>query len=297
MKEKKQHKQILRTFELHVFPAIGNLPIGNISLQHWLEVLESLAEEKASIAERVLTNAKQCLKWGLKRNHCKLNVLSDIYSKEDLLIAKVPCSRVLNETEISYLWQAIEGSRMCLKNKAFIKLCLIYGCRNGELRLSEKTHFDFDKKVWTIPASNHKAGQLPGKLFRKALVRPITADIEVLLKQVFELYPESKYVFVNSGSNTVMGRSASLAFPSNLDRWLYKHFEYEMKHWSIHDLRRTARTNFSSLTDWHIAEVMIGHVLPGESMVYDLYEYLPQQTKALENWQKKLASIIKIEAN
>lgn len=116
------------------------------------------------------------------------------------------------------------------KNKVFIKLCLIYGCRNGELRLSEKKHFDFDKKIWTIPAQNHKAGKSKGKLHGKALIRPITTDIEVLLKEVFELHPESKYVFVNAGSNDLMGRSATLAYPGNIDRWLDKHVGYQMAH-------------------------------------------------------------------
>lgn len=297
IKKKTNHQEILRTFELHVFPELGELPVEDISLQHWLEILEPLAEKIPSIADRVLTNAKQCLKWGLKRKHNEFNVLSDINSKEDLLVTKIPCKRVLDDNEISFLWRAIDGSRMAFKNKVFIKLCLIYGCRNGELRLSKKKHFDFDKKVWTIPSANHKAGNSSGKLNGKALIRPITSEIEGLLKQVFVLSSKSKYVFTNIGTNDVMSNKAPLSLPKNVNNWLRKHLEYEMASWSIHDLRRTARTNFSSLTEWHIAEVMVGHVLPGESMVYDLYKYLPQQLEALEAWHKKLASIIKIQAN
>lgn len=117
VKEKIKHEEIKRSFELHVFPSLGLLPIEDISLQHWLELLEPLAVETSSIADRVLTNAKQCLKWGIKRNYIHLNVLSDIYSKEDLLITKTPSKRVLDKTDIFHLWQAIEGSRMCLKTK------------------------------------------------------------------------------------------------------------------------------------------------------------------------------------
>jgi hypothetical protein len=60
-----------------------------------------------------------------------------------------------------------------------------------------------------------------------------------------------------------MGKSAPLALPYNIMQWLRRHEEYEMKHWSIHDLRKTARTNFSTLTEPHIAEIMLGHKLPG----------------------------------
>lgn len=37
---------------------------------------------------------------------------------------------------------------------------------------------------------------------------------------------------------------------------LRRHSKFEMEHWSVHDLRRTARTNFATLTEPHIAEIM-----------------------------------------
>lgn len=295
VKKKKKHHEILRSFEIYVFPKLGELPAKEVSLQHWLVILEELAIKIPSIADRILVNAKQSLKWGVKRKFLELNVLSEINSKEDLLIEKTPGDRVLCDEEIKYVWLAINKSRMALKNKVFVKLCLIYGCRNGELRFSEKKHFDFKNRIWTIPAKNHKAGISPGKLFGKPLVRPITDEVERLLLQVFELNKKSKFVFTNFGSYKVMGRSATLSLPGNLIKWVLKNIGFEMDGWSIHDLRRTARTNFSSLTEWHIAEVMLGHVLPGESMIYDLHKYLPAQTEALDKWWEKLQSIIQID--
>lgn len=154
---------------------------------------------------------------------------------------------------------------MATKNKLFIKLCLIYGCRNGELRASEKLHFDFEKRVWTIPPENHKLGKTSGK----PLLRPITPEIEVLLLQAMALSDKSKHVFTNTGSKEPMGTGAPLALPYNIMQWLRRHDGYEMAHWSIHDLRKTARTNFSTLTEPHVAEIMLGHRLPGTWQVYD----------------------------
>ncbi|MDR8311074.1 integrase, partial [Acinetobacter baumannii] len=77
-------KDIRRSFEHHVFDEIGDLPIERITLQQWLAILEELAEEVPSIAERILTNSKQVLKWAKKREIVEVNVLSDIYAKEDL---------------------------------------------------------------------------------------------------------------------------------------------------------------------------------------------------------------------
>ncbi len=65
-----------------------------------------------------------------------------------------------------------------------------------------------------------------------------------------------------------------------------------MKHWSIHDLRKTARTNWSELTEPHVAEIMLGHKLPGQWQVYDHYKYLDEQTKAYSAWWAKLMSVV-----
>lgn len=90
-----------------------------------------------------------------------------------------------------------------------------------------------------------------------------------------------------------MGTGAPLALPYNIMQWLRRHERYEMQHWSIHDLRKTARTNFSTLTEPHIAEIMLGHRLPGTWQVYDHYDYLPEQAKAYAAWTQRLAALVK----
>ncbi|MBI2234165.1 MAG: site-specific integrase [Micavibrio aeruginosavorus] len=287
-KNKKGHHDVLRSFELHVFPRIGNLPAGKVSLHEWLDLLEKHAAVRPGIADRILTNAKQMLKWGVKRRLIPANPLLEINAREDLQIRKVAGTRSLSNDEIAHVWRAMEQSRMATKNKLFLKLCLMYGCRNGELCASEKDHFDFEKKVWTIPPENHKLGKTTGK----PLLRPITPEIEELLKQAMALSGKSKYVFTNAGSTDPMGTGAPLALPYNIMQWLRRHERYEMQHWSIHDLRKTARTNFSTLTEPHIAEIMLGHRLPGTWQVYDHYDYLPEQAKAYAAWAQRLAALV-----
>jgi len=88
-----------------------------------------------------------------------------------------------------------------------------------------------------------------------------------------------------------MGQGAPLALPYNLIQWLRRHRDYEMQHWSVHDLRKTARTNFSELTEPHIAEIMLGHKLPGQWQVYDHYDYLKEQTKTYTKWWKRIFNL------
>ena len=117
-------------------------------------------------------------------------------------------------------------------------------------------------------------------------------ETELLLKEAFALSERSKHVFTNAGTDTPMGTSAPLALPYNVMQWLRRHERFEMEHWSVHDLRRTARTNFSTLTEPHIAEIMLGHRMPGAWQVYDHYDYLPEQAKAYSAWAKRITSLV-----
>ncbi|WP_223508617.1 MULTISPECIES: tyrosine-type recombinase/integrase [Pseudomonas] len=284
---KKGHQEILRSFELHVFPRVGKLPAGKVTLHEWLALLEGQAKVRPGIAERILVNAKQMLKWGVKRRLIPSHPLSEINAKEDLQIKKISGSRSLSDEEIKLVWKAMDQSRMATKNKIFLKLCLIYGCRNSELRLSEKRHFDFAKKIWTVPIANHKLGKASGK----PLLRPIPPEIEVLIKHAMSLSAEGEFLFTNSGTIKPMGAGAPLQLPYNIMQWLRRHEKYEMQHWSVHDLRKTARTNFSTLTEPHIAEIMLGHKLPGSWQVYDQYDYLTEQKDAYIAWWQRLTAL------
>lgn len=292
IKNKKGHAEIKRSFEIHVFPRIGKLPAEKVTLHEWLDILEGLAEKKPAIAERLLVNAKQMLKFAVKRKLIPSNPLSEIYAKDDLQIKKRAVDRTLSDEEIRMLWLAVDQSRITPKNKLFVKLCLIYGCRNGELRVAEKTHFDFNTMVWTIPPENHKLGKNTGK----PLLRPITPSIEIYLKKAFALSGASKYVFTNDGSHEVMGLRAPLAIPYNIMQYLRRHEGYELAHFSMHDLRRTARSNFSTLTEFHIAEIMLGHSIGRIVQTYDKYDYLEEQDMAYEAWCERLYAIVGIGA-
>lgn len=287
-KHKKGHHEILRSFELHVFPRIGKLPAEEATLHAWLEVLEEQAEKRPAICERILVNAKQMLKWGKKRKYIMTNVLSELYAKEDFQIEKGENDRALADDEVRHVWEAIEQSRMALKNKLFMKLCLIYGCRNGELRMSKKSQFNFESMEWTIPRKQHKTG----KKVRKPIVRPILEEFKPLIEQAMALSADSEYVFTNAGSNKPMGKGSPLQLPYNLMQWLRRHKKIEMEHWSVHSLRKTARTNFSALTTPHIAERMLGHELPKSWRVYDQYPYLEEMTQAYRAWWERLMKMV-----
>ncbi|XDF78098.1 site-specific integrase [Aliivibrio fischeri] len=287
---KTMHKEIKRSFELYVFPELGALPANDVSIHIWLKLLEDKVKSSPSIADRILVNAKQMLSWGVRRELINKNPIAQLTAKKDLQIKTVTNDRSFSDDEIRLFLEAIHHSRMARKNKIFLKLCLIYGCRNGELRRCKKEHFNFTDGIWTVPPENHKVG----KITKKPLLRPITPEIKALLEEVFSFNKNSEYVFLNANGDTMMGRSATLSLPYNISQWIRKNKKIELEHWSVHDLRKTARTNFSQLTEPHVAEIMLGHKLAGQWQVYDLYDYIKEQKEALLKWCEKLSSLDKI---
>ena len=287
---KKGHFEILRSFEIYVFPQIGHLPMRRLTLQNWMELLDEVATKYKAIAARILFNTQQLYKWAVKREYVTYNILNGVSAQNDLNFKKNKTTRVLSDEEIIWIFEAMENSKMAMKNKIFIKLCLLFGCRNGELRIAKKTDFDFKKMVWTVPIENHKTGKNSGK----PLVRPITEHAAGLIRQAMDI-SNGDYLITNAGQSTPISKSAPLALPLNIMQWIRKNKKINMEHWSMHDLRRTARTNFSALTTYEVAETMLGHTLSHVHAVYDHYEYLDEQRVAYEKWHEKLANLIRVD--
>lgn len=287
-KNKKSANDIYRSFELYVFKEFGGLPANRISVRNWLNLLEPLAEQKPSITERILSNTKQMYNWAIKRELCVLNPLANIDSKEDLHIEYIPKDRTLNDQEIAYIWQGLMRSRMYIRNRIFVQLCFIYGCRSGELRTAKKEHIDRDSMTWIIPPENHKNGEKT----RKPLIRPLIPET----LQLFDLAAtlnDSEYLFVTAkNKHQPVSRGALLSLPYDLTEYLFREEQVTLDHWSLHDLRRTFRTNMSTITELHIAEIMLGHVLPVIWRTYDKHDYLDEQKEALTKWVERLRQIV-----
>lgn len=285
---KASHSEVRRSFELYVLPIVGKQNSDAITANQWFTLLERLAEDKPSIAERILINLKQCLQWGCKRQLIGLNPLLSISAKKDLKVIRNVGERVLSDDEIHLVFEVLEKTRIAYKNKILLKLLLIYGCRVSELRLAKKEDFDLVKGIWTVPVGNHKTG----KITKRALVRPITDNIKPYIKEAMILN-STDYLFPVGDANAPVGARAHISISEGVMTWLKRHRNIDMVHWSVHDLRRTMRTNMSSITEPHVAETMIGHLMPKTWRTYDKHDYLEEQAVAYSAWVTKLETIWK----
>ncbi len=283
--QKESAGQVLRSFELHVFPKLGKYPAHQLTLHNWLTVLDRLAQGYSEITRRVISNGRQCYSWAVKRQLLEVNPLSEM-SGRDFGIQKQMGERTLDRKELAIVWRAIEDSRLIERNKILYKLSLIWACRVGELRQAEVAHFDFEEGIWTVPWENHKTGRKT----KKPIIRPIIPEMLPLIKRAIELAP-GRFVF-SKYEDKPMSEGFHMSISSNLVKFMLKAYNEQVPHFTIHDLRRTARTNFSELTEPHIAEIMLGHKLPGVWSVYDKHTYVEEMRVAYGKWWARLMSIV-----
>lgn len=105
------------------------------------------------------------------------------------------------------------------------------------------------------------------------------------LQKVFDVYPDQSIVFPPAKLQVDRPMSAStlISIAGQVEEVMGG------EHWSLHDLRRTCKTKMAELgVAPHVSEKILGHKLTGMLVVYDQYDYIPEQQAAAELWADKI---------
>ena len=138
-------------------------------------------------------------------------------------------------------------------------------------------------KEWIIPQERYKTGL--------ELVIPLSPAAQGLLAAVPKI-GKSGFVFTTDGKRPLGGFSKfKRAFDTKVLAELRKEdSDAELPRWTLHDLRRTARSLMSraGVPSDH-AERCLGHFVRG---TYDRHEYLPEKRRAFEALASLIAGIV-----
>lgn len=293
-KRLKNHIQARDDINNHIMHIVGSFPAGDIKTHKWLDILEVITEKTPFTAHSILVLVRGIYSFGIRRRLLTDNPLLNITSKRDLGVNANVRERFLNNNEIKLLYFYIDNSKRigCYKNALMLKLALYFGCRASELRLAKKTDFDFKKMIWTVPAENHKMGFKT----KKPILRPIIKEFEGDIKGLMQL-SSSEYLLTSSSTGSKHERVFWTTWPKRINLMLQRHGKDPIDSWSVHDLRKTIRTNMSSLAPPHVAEIMLGHTLGRVWGAYDKHDYIEEQRAAYKAWWDRLQFIVYGESN
>lgn len=275
----KSHDVVLSAFENHIFPVLGDQVYADVRPKAWFDLLETIGQKVPQMAANLLVYLKLAMNWAQLRGEMSISPLANVKARH-MGILKINRKRTLTHDEIAMVLDSLYSSRMKRPFQILVELCLMLGCRSGELSGALKSHFDFEAGTWTIPPEFHKEG----KYTDRPIIRAIIPRAQTLLEELFSYSEGSAWVITKKGRDEPQGRAGL----SNLTRSVLinvrNNYGEELEPFTLHDLRRTARTNWSLLTEPHVAETMLGHALPGMMKVYDQNHYLEAQAKAYELW-------------
>lgn len=260
-----------RALKRHVSSYVGNMIVDDMAISHWQPVFKRMRENGAeTFSGEVLSRMKTIFSYCIRTEMIKRNPVADLRIIDVGKTAKSG-KRNFSDGEISAFWKAVEASTITYQNQLFLKLLLLTACRGVELRLAKKSEFDLKGRVWRVPDENSKT--------REPFERGLSHKAVELLEIAFSLYKDFAQVFPPAAIKE--DRPMSAGVPLNMAKQLRD--EMDIDHWSIHDLRRTAKTKMSELgVAPHVSEKVLGHKLGGVLAVYDQHSYLREQQEALD---------------
>jgi integrase len=241
-----QRKSIL---ERLILPKLGARPIADIRRVEIVALLDRIEDQNGpAMAQYTLATLRRVFSWHAGRS-------DDFRSPIVRGMSRVKPSeqrreRTLTDDEIRAVWRAADGSVF----GSFVQFALLTACRRNEAARMRRSEVVADD--WIIPSERYKTG--------KELVIPLSPAAKAVLANVPQL-GAAGFVFTVSGKTPIAGFGK---FKQALDK------ASGTSGWTLHDLRRTARSLMSraGVPSDH-AERALGHLMEGVRGTYDRFAY------------------------
>jgi integrase len=184
--------------------------------------------------------------------------------------------RVLADEELKAVWSAAEQTEGHFG--IIVKLLILTGQRRNEIAALKGSYYSHNQQTICLPSEltkNHREHTFPIGSLVSALLIPLPINHDAWL---FPARGKSQTPF-NGWSKS----------KQSLDKLA------NIPHWTLHDLRRTFRTNLGRLkVRPDIAERLVNHISARTEMeeVYDQHTYMEEMRDAMERWERHISSLL-----
>jgi integrase len=276
------------------FPTLGGRPVAEIRKSDIIELLERLADGELKnhkgkkiaggpvAADRLLAVIRKIFSWHASREDDFRSPI--VPGMNRLTAADQSRERTLTDHELRTIWRT--ASQLEGPFPAYLRFLLLTGCRRAEAAEMTWSEVSSDGD-WTLPASRNKT--------KRDLVRPLSKAAQDLLAARPKI-EGGAFIFTNDGRRPLTGYSKP---KRKFDAAVLEDLREEspeskpLANWTLHDLRRTARTLLSraSVPSDH-AERCLGHVIAGVRGVYDRHQYRDEMARAYEALASTIERIV-----
>ncbi len=276
-----------RYLDKYLLPKLGVQPASEITPSDIARLLDGIKARAPTAANDLLRFTRRIFAFGVRRRLVTSNPAADFSPRLDAGGTERPRSRALSLDELAQLFERMhEAPNFGADNLLAIKLLLALCVRKGELLGARWEEFDLEGStqagaVWHLPAARTKTGE--------GLDISLVPTVTEWLNRLRGMAAGSEYVFPKRRRDP-RERVPHMGIDTlNVALLRVKH---GLPHFTLHDLRRTARTHLAALgVRREIAERCLGHKLRGVEGTYDRHDYFRERRAALESWAALLLSI------
>ena len=270
----------LRGLELHVFPALGRLPLSTITAPMIMDTLR-LVENRGTIdmAHRLRQIVGQVFRYGIQTGRCERDPASDLRGALKPHTVQ-HYAAVLDAKEVGGLMRAIDGYTGTVHTRVALALSALWFQRPGNIRALQWGWIDFDRAMLTIPAPDMK-GTKAAKINGRPHFVPLARQSMELLKEMQPYTGRGMYVFPSVRSN-------DRPMSENTINAALRRMGYTSDDMTAHGFRSLGRTVIGeNLPDIHhdVVEAQLAHGKSGPlGAAYDRAEYMSQRVRMMQTW-------------
>lgn len=269
-KSESYRKNIRRTLDKDIFPAIGNKPLVQVNAGDVLAICDRIKGRGSPQAALFTRNViKRMFEYAISRQAVTTNPAQQLVAR--FIATPQSRTRVLTPEEIGKVLRAIYASDMARSSKLALHLLTITMVRKSELIEAEWSEFDFDAGIWCIPAERMKKG-------REHWVH-LSAQALAMLTELRKLSYSERFVFParqGNGDKPIAKSTLNAAV---------RVMNVDVQHFVLHDFRRTASTHLHEMGQSSDAiEKALAHSIKGIKGVYNRAEYAVERRRILQLW-------------
>jgi integrase len=275
-----------RHLDNYLLPEFGDRSPQDITPADAARLLASVSKRAPTAANDLLRFMRRVFRFGVRRRLLPSNPVAD-FDQSDAGGPERKRRRALSRSELEELFRALrESPSFGGENFLAIKLLLALGVRKGELLKATWHEFDFEGHVetgpvWRLPGSQTKTGE--------PLTIPLVPEVIEWLQALRLVSGGSDHVFPKRRRDR---RRRTLHVGTDTLNAALANVEHGIAHFTLHDLRRTMRTQLAVLgVKSEVAERCLGHKLRGVEGTYNTHDYLNERRAALVKWTAVLLEI------
>ncbi len=267
-------KQITKVLEADVFPAVGKLPIKDVTAADLLKILQRVESRNAPI---VALNIRQWCSAVFRHAVVTQRAENDPAAalKGAIKPPKTEHAKPLSREQIKTFVTNVDEYGGYRTTVIALRLMLLTFVRTVELRGAEWSEFNLDRAEWCIPASRMKQGEVH--------LVPLSKQAVMLLRELQEHTGNRRYLFLNYRSQdtcmtaTTLNRALERMGMNGKDSIGF----------SAHGFRATASTILNGISAYRgdIVERQLAHAERSKSRKpYNHAEYIEERTVMMQEW-------------